>query len=216
MKMKYTFLFIFILTGLLFPERCYPQNEEPTSKFLLQLATNELPKHIDMIRSDNITFYGFRSEDDITNIKLGEPIQTCYLSSDFYTDSILKDKDYMVYANEYRIPLMVNDTIRSFLTVGKLKEKWQIVGIGEAPYALNVGKSIRNYELDKGDKIKLLLEPSSRTSYFIKNGKAIGGHEFYPVGVNKRMDIETHKYQQQDLFPKLHEQYNNEKNEKDN
>ena len=216
--MKTKYLILFYLVGL--SAFCYAQNntaeEVPSTTFLLQLATKQLPTYLDLVRKDHISYYGFKSEDEFDNIKFGNPIQVCYLSSEFYTDSVLTDEEYLFYASEYRMPLLVNDTIRLFLIAGKLNNEWKIVGIGEATFDQNIDKSLDNYKLKKKSKVKLLLEPFSRTSYFVipDDIKNTGG--YYPVGTNNAMNLKGKEYQQQELFSKIHEHYKKKKNEENN
>lgn len=194
----------------------YAQDKDPSSEFLLQLATEQLPKYLEMVKNDKIQNYGFLSESEMSNIVLGVPMQTCYLSADFYSAEKLNSNSCVVYANEYRIPLIINGEVRCFVVAGTIKGEWKLVSIGESKYAQNTYKAFDGYQFSKSDKIKLLLEPSSRTSYLFKSNNSDQTVEYYPIGEDSEMKIEMKKYNQSDLFTKLHQQYKNKQHEEDN
>ena len=214
--MKNTILLFLLFSNFFIPRLSFSQEKEPSNEFLLQAVKEELPKYLEMVKKDKIQNYGFQTETEMSEIELGEPIQTCYLSKDFYSDEKLNRNNYIVYAKEYRIPLLVSEEVRCFVVAGTINGQWKLVSIGESIYAKNAYNAKVKYDFEKDKKIKLLIEPNSRTSYFFQMNDSDQTVDFFPTGENDEMKIEKKKYSQSDLFTKLHQQYKKKQHEEDN
>ena len=106
------------------------QNTNISNDSLLKLANIGLERFLKILKNSNVRDYGFNSIDDLSKIEVGKPIQIFQFSRSFYEDTVLKDDDYFISINEYRIPLIVNDTICSFIKIAYFKNHWEVVGYG--------------------------------------------------------------------------------------
>ncbi|MGM0407859.1 MAG: hypothetical protein ACQERU_07730 [Bacteroidota bacterium] len=147
----------------------YPQTAEITTDSLLKLTNIGLEDYLNLIKMDNVKNYGFSSIEDLDSIKLGSPIQTFLFSQLFYKDSILRNIEYIFSKEEFRIPLIVNDTIRSFIIIAKLKNKWSIVGVGGNILADNLMQCLNKNRINTKRGLILLREPLSQSDYLISD-----------------------------------------------
>ena len=145
----------------------YAQNTEIMTHSLLKIANDDLEKWVSLIKKDNIQNYGFNSNDELNKIELGMPIQTLLLSPSFYEDSLLSDNNYFIESEEYRIPIIVNGTIRSFLILNNENNQWLVVGVGENILASNLMNCIQINQIEIENVIVFLHEPLSRSVYLI-------------------------------------------------
>jgi len=169
MKSKISISIILILLILISSSinNLYSQGSEQTTELIYSLAQSGLEKNIGIIPKSNITNFGFNSRNDLNDIELGSPIRTYTFDKAFYADSILEDRNYIYAIDEYRVPLIVDDTIRSFLLVGKMNTEWKIVGIGGSLLAIKIMQCVEKNQIDMVQSIRLLREPLSRSDYLI-------------------------------------------------
>jgi len=208
MKIKQkTLLFLLLLSMKVMSG--YSQDTNLTTDTLIKIANNGLEKYLNIIRNENVTHSGFSSINDLNHILLGSPIQTFMLSRSFYEDSVLKNDDYIIPTGEYKIPLIVNDTIRSFLTIGKLHNQWKVVGMGGSGLAGNLMRCIQKNKLDYKKRIVLLSETVTQSDYLIyfENTEA---PVYFPVipsmgGINK--DFPDKKMTKEEILPLIHQKY---------
>lgn len=169
MKSKISISIIFILLILISSSinNLYSQGSEQTTELIYSLAQSGLEKNIGIIPKSNIKNFGFNSRNDLNDIELGSPIRTYTFDKAFYADSILEDRNYIYAIDEYRVPLIVDDTIRSFLLVGKMNTEWEIVGIGGNLLAVRIMQCIEKNQLDITQSNRLLREPLSHSDFLI-------------------------------------------------
>lgn len=207
MKRKQKYL-LFILLFSMKVMFSYSQDTNLTTDTLIKIASNGLEKYLNMIRNENAMHYGFNSINDLEHVELGNPIQTFMLSRSFYEDSVLKNDDYIIPTGEYKIPLLVNDTIRSFLKIGKLHNQWKVVGMGGSGLAENLMRCIQKYKLDRKKRILLLLETASQSYYLIYFEKT-EEPVYLPIpsteGVSK--DFPNKKMTKEETLPLIHQKY---------
>jgi len=189
----------------------YPQDTDITSDSLLKLANIGLEKYLNLVKKDNVENYGFSSIDDFKNIELGNPIQTFMFKQSFYEDSVFKNDDYLTSKEEYRIPLIVNDTIRSFLIIAKFNNQWSIVGFGGNILADNLMQCLQKNRIDRKKEIILLREPVSQSDYLISDfyGKT-KEPSYFPVKssmscLNK--ELPDKKMTKKEILPLIHQKY---------
>lgn len=104
------------------------------------------------------------------------------------------------------IPLIVKDTIRSFLTIGKLHDRWQVVGIGESNLAGRLMKCIQNNKLDRKIRLRLLIETVTQTfyvAYIEKNEEPV----YMPLIPLKDDNVPDKKINQKEILSLIHQKY---------
>jgi hypothetical protein len=182
-----------------------------TTDSLLKLTNIGLEKYLNLMKKDNVENYGFSTIDDLNNIELGNPIQTFLFSRSFYEDSVLKNDDYITSKEEFRIPLIVNDTIRSFIIIAKLNNQWSIVGIGGNILADNLMRCFQKNKIDSKKEIILLREPLSQSDYLISDYyNKTKEPAYFPVMssmscLNK--ELPDKKMTKKEILPLIHQKY---------
>ncbi len=189
----------------------YPQNTDMTSDTLLKFANIGLEKYLKLVKKDNVENYGFSSIEDLDSIKLGNPIQTLYFDYSFYKDSILKNDDYITPKEEYRIPLIVNDTICSFLIIAKFDNQLSIVGIGGNILAENIMQCMQKNKINNKNEIFLLREPLSQSDYLVSDyhGRTIEP-AYFPVMTSTsclNKQLPDRKMTKKEILPLIHQNY---------
>ncbi len=211
MKGKQKTLLLFILFLSVKVVYMYPQNTDMITDSILKLANIGIEKYLNLIKKDNVKNYGFSSLEDLKNIEFGNPIQTFLFNRSFYEDSVLKNDDYITPKEEFRIPLIVNDTIRSFIIIGKLNNQWSIVGIGGNILADNLMRCFQKNKIDNKKEIILLREPLSQSDYLISDyyGKT-KEPTYFPVMssmscLNK--ELPDKRMTKKEILPLIHQKY---------
>lgn len=206
MKRKQKFLLFLLLLSMKVMIG-YSQDMNLSTDTLIKIANNGLEKYINMLRNENVMHFGFNSINDLEHIELGSPIQTFMLSRSFYEDSVLKNDDYIVPMGEYKMPLIVNDTIRSFLTIGKLHNQWMVVGMGGSGLAKYLMQCIQKNNLDYKKKIKLLSETMTHSDYLIyfENTEAPVYLPLIPSMGDKNKDFPDKKMTKEEILPLIHQ-----------
>jgi hypothetical protein len=208
MKIKQKTLVLFILLLSMKGMSGYSQDMTLTTDTLMKIANNGLEKYLSMVRNGNVTHFGFNTVNDLGHIELGSPVQTFLFSRSFYEDSVLKNDDYIVPIGEYRIPLVVKDTIRSFLTVGKLHDQWKVVGIGGNILAGKLMQCMQKNKLDRKQRVILLSETATQSDYLISGYfEKTGVTAYYPVIGDINNDIPDKKMTKEEILPLIHQKY---------
>ena len=211
MKRKQKTLSLFILLLSMKVMFGYSQDTSLPTDSLMKIANNGSEKYLNMVRNGNVTHFGFNTVNDLDHIELGSPIQTFLFSRSFYKDSVLKNDDYIVPIGEYRIPLVVNDTIRSFLTIGKLHNQWKVVGIGGNILANQLMQCIQKNKLDRKKRIILLSETATQSDYLISGYfEKTGAPAYFPVVPSTgdtNNDMPDRKMTKEEILPLIHQKY---------
>jgi len=106
---------------------------------LLATAQAGLAGYLEKIPPGRESLYGFKTRDEFLKAKPGKPYQIFSLSEEFYNDTLLTDQKYMVPTGEWRISVTVNNKPVVMLTVAKMKGVYEVVGIGAAGLANELG-----------------------------------------------------------------------------
>lgn len=170
----------------------------------------QIDKYLSLAVAGGIEKYGFSNINEIGEIQYGEPIQTIEMEQNFYSDESATGEYCMQDVNEFRIPLIVNDTIRSFAVVVGKNGKWFVVDFGASTLAKRVDKCYRDYGIQKHQKVKMLRDTYSSTDYIelseddyviveenVKDGNAL----------NKPFNTQQHHHSKNDVKHELHQHY---------
>ena len=182
----------------------------------------QIDKYLSLVVADGFEKYGFQSADDIYNVQLGEPIQTIEMEYGFYSDRAIANDNYcMQDANEYRIPIITNDTIRAFAIVVEQGNKCMVVDFGASKLADKVDECYRTNNIPKHHKVKMLCDPFSTTNYLelsendyviVDNIKIKDDKNF----TNKDYKHQSHHYSKNDVKQELYRQYKSNQLQIDN
>ncbi len=125
----------------------------------------QINQYLSLAAADNIEKYGFRNSDDLSLVQFGEPIQSVEMESGFYEDGNATGIYCMQDLDEYRIPLITNDTIRAFAIVVPQNGQWIVVDFGASGLAKRVDECYRSCNVKKHQRVKMLRDPFSGTDY---------------------------------------------------
>lgn len=133
---KYTVLTL-VLTGLLCFSTGALLSMTNKAKDVLNAAQAGLPKFLESIPVNELSYYGFESEEELTQATVGTPFRVYTISPqdlelyqfpDFLDDIIKKTPIWFT-------PIMVNGTRRAILTVTANKDGFEVVGLSGAALA---------------------------------------------------------------------------------
>ena len=107
---------------------------------IIQAAEKGLPIFLESIPKNEITEYGFNSQEEMDQAELGAPFQIFTIQpkdlekyGEINVSSILKE------TGEWYVPVLVNKEYRVLLTVSIINKTWQAVGISGARLAAEIG-----------------------------------------------------------------------------
>jgi len=185
-----------IIIFLLFSSTCFAQSD--IVKTISAVADSSLTSYLQVIPSGQESFYGFNSREEFVLAKVGKPYQIFTFSKEFFTDSNVSNKNYLIATNEFRVAVTVNGENRILLTVGNMNGKWQVVGIGAAFFA----KELAGYEkiyATPNDEGMILRVYQLKSDFYITTSdmKAIPlGSAKLAFGMNNSTDTPSYSLQQ--------------------
>ena len=109
-------------------------------KDVLAVANAGYKDCLEKIPNGQEVSWGFNNRDEFTIAKVGKPYQTVTLNKGFFNDTILSENNYLVFNDEWRVPIMVNGEYRTLLRVIRIKGKWEVTGLGANVLAKELGK----------------------------------------------------------------------------
>ncbi|MCX6311877.1 MAG: hypothetical protein NT084_09615 [Bacteroidetes bacterium] len=117
-------LFVFAICSFAFsfPEKC--------DTLVKQVAEDNLAISLAKIPVGQENNFGFANREEFKLGKIGNPFRTITFTNDFYQDSKLTDKNYILLQNEWRVPVSVNGNNRILLTVYGKDSTLNVVDIG--------------------------------------------------------------------------------------
>ena len=114
--------------------------------------------YLDLIPVGSENNYGFGSRSDFSKIQIGEPYQTYYVS--------VRDNQLEFFSgNEWRVPVSVDGTYQTLLTVRITQGKAEVVGLGGSVLA----RKIQEFETLIPDKTneRVIIRNTYTDQYFL-------------------------------------------------
>lgn len=207
--------FTFVLLVVLLALNAYPQKKAKYSnKLLLEVAIKGLQKQLELIKHDAIAYYGFNSMEELKLIKFGIPYRIYTLSENFYNSSDSEFYNSIFAKNEWLVPLLINDSIRAFLTIGLLKDKLQVVGLGANLLGASITECEKSNKKWLKGKSKSLLRVYPLKMDFIMattSGKNNSEIDFFPTNSIKSCCAEAFNrkgnYNKNEVLSKVKKRY---------
>ncbi|MEI6889397.1 MAG: hypothetical protein ACOYM0_08575 [Bacteroidales bacterium] len=126
MKTKTFYLFLVVFISL----KLFAQNDNQ-SLLVKEAATAKAMYFLDLIPVGSEQDYGFGSRNDFSKIQIGDPYQTYYVS-------VRNNQLEFFSGNEWRVPVSVDGTNQTLLTVRISQGKAEVVGLGGSVLARNI------------------------------------------------------------------------------
>lgn len=134
MKTKLLFLLFFaFIAGNAFAQKDLVDEIKTTAQAGLEGYLEKIPVGQEL-------FFGFKNRDEFKLAEIGMPFQVFTFNKEFFSDTILMDKNYLVTTGEWRVAVSVENDFRVMLTVAKMNGVWKAVGIGAATLAKELGE----------------------------------------------------------------------------
>ena len=153
MKTKFFYLLLVVFISL----KLSAQND---NQILLvkEAAAAKAMYYLDLIPVGSENNYGFGSRSDFSKIQIGEPYQTYYVS--------VRDNQLEFFSgNEWRVPVSVDGTYQTLLTVRITQGKAEVVGLGGSVLA----RKIQEFETLIPDKTneRVIIRNTYTDQYFL-------------------------------------------------
>jgi hypothetical protein len=104
-----------------------------------KIATDEAKTFLEKIPDGYEAHYGFTDRSEFSKIEIGIPLQVYTINPDSVDENASSPKRYLQNANEWRVPITVNNEYRALITVVKSGEKYQAVDFGGTVLAKRIG-----------------------------------------------------------------------------
>jgi hypothetical protein len=124
--------------------------------------------------------FGFTSRDEFKSAAAGEIYRMITLTSEFFEDEKLADKNYIRIQQEWRVPVVVNGENRALLTVFGQDSTLNVVDIG----ATMLAKEIQMKSAGQSQKDKFIFRIYPLTMdfiVFVEHGKTLAEGNYYPM-----------------------------------
>lgn len=148
-----------ILAALIF--QLFSCSKEPINEPETWLLTDSVvnaaeaywPQLKSMMLADDVTNYGFNSPSELEQIQIGSPFRLVELKEDFRTDSVYESfEKYVVIYRTWKVPVLVENEFRLFITVADFKDSIQGVGGGGSTGAVRADECIKKYNIQSEDR----------------------------------------------------------------
>ena len=164
---------------------------------ITKVANEELNNYLQKIPVGQEKMFGFTNRGEFSQAEIGTPYEVFTLSPEFFdTKNIISNKTYIVSAENWRVPIIVNNQHRALLTVSMVNNQWSVVKLGAKGLAeeldvfnknhpsINESKILRVFQL-KGDFIftsENIVYPltSARNGLLIDNSEN-KGYSIYEI-----------------------------------
>jgi len=148
---------------LVFTGPAFSQDQDTARQSVINIAERQLHAFIDPIPDNQVADYGFLTKSEYKKIKLGDPVPVYTLE-----DSV------MVFTQTWRVPIVVDQEYRSFLTVAIIGNVMQATDFGAMELAREFGRR------KTGRTIGMLRSYILHTDYLMEKG-AGNELEFSPL-----------------------------------
>ncbi len=151
----------------------------------IQLAQEQLPKMLSLIEPEEYEDFGFNTTDDLSAIQIGRLVQ---LTTAYDIQNLSETNQEALEINTVMLPLILDNTVRSFIFISKEEGAWRVVGIGSKNYAQ--GNDAFFNKMD--DKASLIIAVPQANEEFI-NDMSGNMDAFYPIfHVNEEVENRAH------------------------
>lgn len=124
-----------------------------TENRVTETATNQLAVWLAKIPVGQESHFGFTNREEFNSAQISKPYRTISFTNDYFTDQKSGEKNYIIYQNEWRVPVAVNNENRVLLTIYGRDSILNVVDMGgtvlakELQQRTTTGNSGNNYIL---------------------------------------------------------------------
>lgn len=177
-------------------------------------AQDQLQTTLGKIPAGQEANFGFASREEFKSATVGEIYRTITLTTDFFSDEKLKDKNYILAQNEWRVPAVVNGENRVLLTVFGQDTALNVVDIG----ATALAKEMQSKSAGQSQKDKFIFRIYPLTMdfiVFVEHGKSLAEGVYYPMNSAKMSipSLDGSALTQAEVFQQIKKKSNESKNQ---
>jgi hypothetical protein len=123
--------------------------------------------------------YGFSAQDDMGQCTIGKPYRMLTMSADFYNDAYVPGKNDLVAGKEWRIPVVLNGTHKTLLTVTEDNGSYAVADLGGAELA----RELQRVSVNAGTNDLYLLRIHRLYADFlvVANSQVLSDAAFVPL-----------------------------------
>jgi hypothetical protein len=222
MKNKIISLFPFLLFPLLIGSYIYitgNNNEPDIYREIKESAKNGLQDFVKQIPDGYESEYGFNSKYEIFNSDIGNVYEVYTISPNFLNFPNLDKKSFIKPLEQFRVEVVFNDEVKTFLTVDKINGNYKVVDLGGAELAKEFRKIISGTNDNNPRRIIFrlyqiqcdFLATSTNSEKFRAGGSEIETFNFYSTLSSRRtfsgINDYAKKYSIEEIIPYISDKY---------
>lgn len=196
--MKVSPFIMFLMIMIIFVNNSFGKINKENSQYLfgIEMLSDKLLNILEEIPYGHEENFGFKSRTEFKLTSFGIPYQIFYLNDEFLPSDSIKNKNHIIRTDSWELPIKVDDKIRCFLHISKIKDSYEIVGLGfnEIANELNIIENQKIENLGSQNK-SILYVPSMKAVYLIKNVEFIKNEfEYRFIPLQSTLKV-LHNYQ---------------------
>lgn len=139
----------------------------------------------------DLAFWGLNDEEEISRIEIKCIFYFCAFTQEIIDDNEFVSSDrYWDFRNEWFVPVIVDNEVRSFILMSQKGGTLHNVGCGAALLASNIQRSIEEYTINLDDRLFLIdlvqLIPYGVCYIISAQSKETQNYQFYPILDNEK------------------------------
>lgn len=148
---------------------------------VIAVANAGLHEWLEKIPVGRESLYGFKNRDEFAYAAIGKAYEVKALSDEFFSDSFLTDKNYLVATGEWKLTISIKGENRAFIKVGMMKGAWKTVGFGSAGLAKEFGEIEKNIPSTNQRGIMLTVHQMQCDFILIRLNTSTSNLTVYPL-----------------------------------
>jgi hypothetical protein len=143
---------------------------------VVKTAQQGLQHFLSLIPAGTGGNYGFAAQDELGQCTVGKPYRMLTMSADFYNNAYAPDKDYLLVNSEWRVPVILNGTYKTLLTVTEDKGSYSVVDLGGAELA----RELQRMSVNAGnEEFYILRIHPLNADFFVTANSAVSSEAAY-------------------------------------
>jgi hypothetical protein len=141
---------------------------QPVPPEVLNAASNGLPVFLASVPATAKESYGFPSDSDLTQARLGAPLRRYTITPAALTNRARSTavSSLITETTLWYFPIQVNGETKALLAVDRMSDGWKAVSLGYAPLAREWNQVTRQWPASKGYHPRLVTVFQAKQHYF--------------------------------------------------
>jgi|WetSurMetagenome_2_1015567.scaffolds.fasta_scaffold11186_4 hypothetical protein len=194
-------------------------NEPDIYREIKESAKNGLQDFVKQIPDGYESAYGFNSKYEAVNSDIGNVYEVYTISPEFLNFPNLDKKSFIKPVEQFRVEVVFNDEVKTFLTVDKVNGNYKVVDLGGTELSKEFRKILSGTNDNNPRRIIFrlyqiqcdILATSPNSEKFRAGGSEIESFNFYSTLSSRRtfsgINEYAKKYGIEDIMPYISEKY---------